>query len=91
MKMIGVDVTAEDIAAGCKLQAHACPVARALQRVLCCWSVYVSVGDERSAFIQIGDYTARIRIKCPKRVFQFATEFDLGLPVKPFSFVLVIP
>jgi hypothetical protein len=79
-KPIKVSVTQKDIDSGCPIDKCGCPVALALKRAL---------GNGQS--IQVGNFAVDIdggRAHLPLEAIAFVKAFDMGKPVKPFSFEL---
>jgi hypothetical protein len=73
-----VEVTQEDIDKGGRWMAERCPVARALRR-----EVGGAVGVSGGYWIK---RTGNSWIALPKKVFRWTQRFDMGRPVKPFTF-----
>lgn len=83
MRTIRVNVTQRDIDRGEACDSGTCPVARAVLRVK--GVSFVAVAGE-----DISINTRRCLL-LPKKVSKFIERFDDGQPVKPFTFVLVLP
>ena len=78
-----IEVTQADIDGGTKFDAWKCPVARAIKRHLASgWTVTVTV----FSILISHDSAVIFNIKTPPTVETFIRSFDLGSPVKPFSF-----
>jgi hypothetical protein len=79
-----INITQNDIDRGVKLEAAACPVARAVARAFrkrtgtyCVFGGFVPRGPKRNNNWPL-----------PPEVWRFMWAFDNDKPVKPFSFVL---
>ena len=77
-KATRVEVTAEDIAGGCRADTSNCPVARALLRATGeHWNVELSYAWTADPYG---------RTDLPGRAMRFIERFDNKKPVKPFRF-----
>jgi hypothetical protein len=85
-KPVKITVTEEDIKTGEPCSATRCPVALAVRRSLKVKSVWtVSVATMIYVNLGPGGYYEAVR---PPEVHEFASRFDEGFPVEPFSFTL---
>lgn len=84
MRTITVNVTQGDIGNGIQCSRHSCPIALAVKRVT--HEDCLSVG----AF-QINYGPASKSLQLAEDAINFACRFDMGQPVKPFTFQLTIP
>lgn len=77
---VRINVTAKDIARGCRRDGTACPVFFACDRRL-------------KGMIVVGDWVCMkgFSVATPGRVDEFIDAFDSGKPVKPFSFTIDVP
>lgn len=80
--VVRVDVTAEDIANGVRIDCAKCPVARAARYATGRNDVEASQGG-----ISIGEMI----FAAPHRVAEFISYFDRGSRVYPFAFDLTLP
>jgi hypothetical protein len=88
-----VEVTAEDIALGCRMRAHACPVARAVSRAS---GLHATVNGKLIAvFASPGDmiaddwqFRAVKQWDTPPDVARKIVDYDFGRDMEPFSFEL---
>lgn len=76
-----IEVTQEDIDAGIQQRCYDCPIARALNRHS---GKSCRVDGFGVRIPGVGDYPL------PPSAMIFASEFDQGLPVQPFTFELPI-
>ena len=74
-------VTQNDIEQGIRLKACACPVALAIKR-------RTSRECEVAGRYMVFRYDLNTEYDLPESVGKFVTAFDMGKPVKPFSFEL---
>lgn len=86
---VRVEVTAEDIARGECGDPERCPIAKALKRML-----------RRRKGVEVGGFSVSIdsdpsrrdapshTAYLPAKAAAFVTDFDMGKPVKPFTFTL---
>lgn len=80
-----IRVIRDDIRKGKRKSLCECPVARALKRQTPFSKITVC-----SALTFIQSNGGSVVVDAPKAVSDFITKFDLGEPVKPFTFELVI-
>lgn len=78
-----IRVTAEDIKSGRRSSPDSCPIASALYRME--FEEGPSVGYDECSFSRGGK---RLKVPLPESAQVFIEHFDLGEPVKPFSFYL---
>ncbi len=79
-----IEVTQEDIDAGCKCHPNNCPVANAIQRIT--KAVFVSVNPSQACISLFGGNFRYFDL--PGEVTEFIHNFDLDKIVVPFSFEL---
>jgi hypothetical protein len=93
-----VEVTAEDIACGQRENPCACPIAKALIRAGARDPMVAGAfirddedhdGDSPWAVSFDHDYLTEVRL--PGECGEFASSFDRGLPVEPFTFEIEVP
>lgn len=94
MATVTVEVTAEDIATGQQRSCQRCPIALAINRLLCP-RAFVEVGSE---YLWIfpedwrADWSRVVQLRTPREARGFIARFDSkGPPVDPRSFTLEIP
>ena len=78
-----IEVTREHISQGQRQECALCPVALAIKAVIPCTYCAVGVGS-----VQMIRRKQWYDLDLPAKVQKFIKEFDLGLPVRPFSFEL---
>lgn len=87
MRTIEINVTQEDIDAGCVGSAYACPVARAMRRA--------GLGEPAvwgcSAYVTGRRPWGRVGVPLPERVEAAIGAYDRGEGMEPFTFTLEIP
>jgi hypothetical protein len=79
-RVVTVEVTAEDIKKGNAGNCFACPIALALSRA--CDTSFVYVGPNKLSVKDVGFCLA------PDVAREFMRDFDIGEPVKPFTFTV---
>jgi hypothetical protein len=84
--VVTIDVTQDDIDHGTAGNCWACPVARAVRRVLGLEDIGVGTTD-----MDLGQGTKVIVVPTPDVAADFMTAFDTGKKVAPFSFTLDVP
>jgi hypothetical protein len=91
-KRVLISVLRVDIRKGEPKNAENCPVARACKRKLPEYDARVE-GLASIPQIVLTNSTQKwvAFLPMPKTVFNFATSFDAGKPMKPFSFYLSLP
>jgi len=90
-RVVNIEVTAEDIAAGVREDCFACPIASALLRATGAKRAFVDGGA-----VAVGDWEgffppSRMEVPITKEVSSFVHTFDVGDSVEPFSFDLELP
>ena len=75
---VHVDVTADDIANGARLDCFACPIALAMKRAT---DAFLAIGAN---YVEFASHSVRL----PREVSDFVFDFDGGYEVQPFSFDL---
>lgn len=84
MKRVRINVTQRDIDRGVRSTLTSCPIALAIKRRV--------VEDSTVAVTQFAVlYGTFMSSPFPYRATQFIYHFDLGKPVKPFTFTLELP
>jgi len=89
-----VEVTAEDIAKGQREEVCLCPIALALSRCgvrgpAVAGAVGWTPGDNRWSVTFVEDYENETIL--PEECGTFASAFDKGEPVEPFTFEIEVP
>lgn len=87
MKEVTISVTQEDIEKGLRYQSFKCPIARAMQREFGC---SVSAGSFGLIAFPGGDKDDW-GSPLPASAFDFMLDFDMHIPVAPFSFSISVP
>ena len=89
-----IQVTAQDIAQGCRGKCELCPVALAVRRAVGHDNVYVDINTYEAKTtatlsVAVGS-TGEWKYRLPDKVKDFINDFDMGyyLLVKPFEFDL---
>lgn len=82
---ITVEVTALDIKRGTRNTLSQCPIARAIRRLK---FKDVSIGGTARFTKGSGKNALRLVFDIPKAASTFIGRFDLGKPVKPFTFTV---
>ena len=81
MKRVKITVTREDIRRGKSCRSRECPIALASRRALPTVDIVVNC--------RTLDMANCVRIT--ESAHRFLQDFDLGKPVKPFSFTVLVP
>lgn len=79
---VKIDVTARDIRRGRPWRADACPLFLACDRLL---------RDVETVYFCVAFQGSEDYVDLPPRAMDWVNDFDLGNPVKPFSFTLNVP
>ena len=96
--VVTIDVTGEDILAGCRYVSDNCPVARAVQRHVRS-DILVSIYDI-ACFQRLRKdgkpdrHYRNVTVECPAyppKAYLWVKAFDAGALVEPFTFDLDIP
>ena len=87
MRTVEISVTADHIDRGTQCCTTRCPVALAIRDTL--HPLSVDVQDDLIHFgVSGGKY---VFVHTPEEAGYFVDEFDDGLPVQPFTFILEVP
>lgn len=86
-RVVRIEVTGGDIAAGEPCRSAACPIALAVAR---------AIGDGRHVgvgpgYVVVGRGPAAVQADLPVEARSFVERFDLNRPVTPFAFDLELP
>lgn len=83
-----INVTSNDIQRGKAGEPCWCPVARAIRRAGRAHKIRVSADEERISigYSRIGKQS--ISVSTPPKVSRFIAEYDMCIPVEPFTFEL---
>ncbi len=79
-----VQVTQDDISLGIKRNGWQCPIHLAL------WRATHQRWDVHATTAKAIEPPPRREVRLPTEVVRFNHDFDLGLPVRPFSFQFVL-
>jgi len=77
-----INVTQIEIDNGVRKNCRLCPIARAAVFCLCDMSAYAGL------FLFVDRPEGKLSATLPNEAIRFMSDFDAGLPVKPFSFTV---
>lgn len=83
-----ISVTAEDIKHGIRKNCRMCPIALAIKREFPIGGVAVTGPSLKYARTRLDGSLLRMMFQLPRRCEKFVRDFDVALPVEPFTFTL---